>query len=81
LPGPVHRLVRQGQHVSGLVQQHAASRGQPQPLASALKQRRAHDLLQPSDLLAQGRLGNEDLLGGAGKAARIGQRHEVAQMP
>jgi hypothetical protein len=58
-----------------------ASRGQPQPVAPALQQGRAHDLLEPPDLLAQRRLGNEDLLGGASEVARIGQRHEIAQMP
>jgi hypothetical protein len=47
VPGPAHLLIGQGQHGPGPVQQHLASRGQPQPLASALQQRRAHDLLQP----------------------------------
>jgi hypothetical protein len=74
-------MVDQGQHVAGRVQQDAAGRGEPQPFPPALQQRRAHDLLQPPDLLAQRRLGDEDPLRGVREAARVGQRHEVAQMP
>jgi hypothetical protein len=74
-------VIDEGQDGPGRVQQHAARRGEPQPVAAAVQQRRAHDLFQAPDLLAQGGLGDEDPLRGAGEAARIGDRHEVAQMP
>jgi hypothetical protein len=63
------------------VQQYAARRGETQPFATAVQQRRAYDLFQAPDLLAQGGLGDEDPLRGVREAARIGDRHEVAQMP
>jgi hypothetical protein len=74
-------VVYERQHVAGGVQQHGAGGGEPQSLASALQQRGADDLFQPPDLLAQGGLGDEYLLRGAGEAARVGERYEVPQMP
>jgi hypothetical protein len=81
LPGAAHLVIDQGQNVPGRVQQHAARRGEPQPFVAAVQQRRAHDLFQAPDLLAQGGLGDEDPLCGVREAARIGDRYEVAQMP
>jgi DNA-binding CsgD family transcriptional regulator len=49
-------VIDQGQDGPGLLQQHAARLGQPQPPAAALQQRRSDDLLQLPDLLAQRRL-------------------------
>jgi hypothetical protein len=46
-----------------------------------VQKRGAHYLFQAPDLLAQGGLGDEDPLRGGREAARIGDRHEVAQMP
>ena len=81
LPGPVHPVVHERQHGAGRVQQHGAGRGEPQAFAAALQQRRADDLFQPPDLLAQGRLGDEHPLRGVSEAARVGDRDEVTQMP
>ena len=67
--------------MAGRVQQHVTRRGQLQAFAAALKQWRAHDLLQPPDLLAQRGLGDEDPLRGMGEAACLSQGHEIPQMP
>ena len=81
LPGLADPVIDQGQHVPGGVQQHGARRGQPHPVAAAVQQRRAEDLFQPPDLLAEGRLGDEQPFRGAGEGARIGDRYEVPQVP
>jgi hypothetical protein len=81
LPGLAHPVIDKGQHVPGGVQQHGARRGEPHPVTEALQQRRADDLFQPPDLLAQGRLGDEHLFYGAGEGARVGDRGEVPQVP
>ena len=44
-----------------------------------MQQRAAERLLQPSDLLARGRLGAVNALAGAGKAARIDDRDKAAE--
>jgi hypothetical protein len=46
-----------------------------------MQQLRADELLQPPDLLAQGRLGDEHPLRGVRETTRLGHRHEVPQMP
>ena len=81
LPGLADRMVDRGQHVPGGVQQHGARRGQPHPVAAAVQQRRADDLFQPPDLLAERRLGDEQPLCGVGEGARLGDRDEIPQMP
>ena len=81
LPGPVHLVVHQRQHGAGRLQQHGAGLGQLQALAPAVQQLRADELLQPPDLLAQGRLGDEHTLRGVRETTRLGHRHEVPQMP
>jgi len=50
-------------------------------LASAVQQRGADDLFQPLDLLAEGGLGDEQSLRGAGEGARVGDRGQVPQVP
>jgi hypothetical protein len=47
----------------------------------AAQQRRADELFQPPDLLAEGRLGDEQLFRSAGEGARVGDGHEVPQVP
>ena len=74
-------MIDLGQHGPGLLQQHGPRGGQPDALAPAVQQRRADDLLQAPDLLAQRRLGDVHPLRRMGEGARVGNRHEVAQMP
>jgi transposase InsO family protein len=50
-------------------------------VAAAAQQRRAEDLFQPPDLLAEARLGDEQPFRGAGEGARLGDRDEIPQMP
>jgi hypothetical protein len=81
LPSPVHLLIHKRQHGAGCVEQHGAGRRESEPFTAALQQRRADDLFQPPDLLAQGGLGDEHLLRRPGEAARVDERREVPQMP
>ena len=81
LPGLADPVIDRGQHVPGGVQQHGARRGQPHPVPAAVQQRRADELFQPPDLLAEGRLGDEQPLRGAGEGARLGDRDEIPQVP
>src|ERR1700749_3828074 len=81
MPGPVHLVIHQRQHVAGGVEQHGTRPSKPNAFSPAMQELRADDLLQPPDLLAQRRLSDEYSLRGLGKAARIGERDEVAQMP
>jgi hypothetical protein len=74
-------VIDPGQHVPGGVQQHGARRGQPHPVPAAVQQRCADELFQPPDLLAEGRLGDEQPFRGAGEGARVGDRDEVPQVP
>jgi hypothetical protein len=67
--------------VRGRVQQHGAGLGQLQAPAVAVQQLRADELLQPPDLLAQGRLGDEHPLRGVRETTRLRHRHEVPEMP
>ena len=80
LPGPVHLMLHQRQHGAGGVQQHHAGLRHLKALAAAVQQRRADDLFQPPDLLAQGWLGDEHPLRGVSEAACIGDRGEVTQV-
>jgi hypothetical protein len=66
---------------NGGVQQHRAGLGKPHAVTATLQQRRADDVFQPPDLLAQGRLGDKHPLRGPGEAPRVGERHEVPEMP
>jgi hypothetical protein len=81
LPGSAHPVIDQGQHVPGDVQQHRARGGQPHPVPAADQQGRADELFQPPDLLAEGRLGDEHLFCGPGEGARLGDGHEIPQVP
>ena len=74
-------MIDLGQHGPGLLQQYGPRGGQPDALALAVQQRRADDLLQAPDLLAQRRLGDVHPLRRMGEGARVGDRHEVAQVP
>ena len=60
-------MTSSGQHVPGGGQQHGARRGQLHPVPAAGQQRRADELFQLPDLLAEGRLGDEQLLRGTGE--------------
>jgi hypothetical protein len=62
--GLAYPMLDHGQPVPGGVRQHGARRRGPHAVAAA-PQRRADDLLQPPDLLAEGRLGDEQRLRGA----------------
>ena len=81
LPAAAYPVLDQVQHRPRLLQQHPARVGQPHAATPADQQRGAHHLLQPPDLLAQRRLGDEDPLRRPRERAGIGDRHQVAQMP
>ena len=81
LPGLADRVVDRGQHVPGGLQQDGARRGELHPVPAAVQQRRADDLFQPPDLLAEGRLGDEQPFRGAGEGARVGDCDEIPQVP
>jgi hypothetical protein len=81
LAGLADRVTGRRQHVAGGRQQHGARRRQLHAVAAAVQQPGADDLFQPMDLLAEGRLGDEQPLGGAGEGACVGDRDEVPQVP
>ena len=74
-------MIDLGQHGPGLLQQHGPRGGQPDALAPAVQQLGADDLFQPPDLLAERGLRDVHPLRRMGEGARVGNRHEVAQMP
>jgi hypothetical protein len=81
LPGLAHPVIDQREDGPGGFQQHCARRGEPDPLAPAVQQLRADDVLQAAQLLAQRRLCDEHPLCRFGERAGIGDRDEVTQMP
>ena len=74
-------MIDQGHDSPGLLQQDLACGGKADAVAAALQQGRADHFLEPPDLLAQRGLGDENLLGGLGEGAGVGDRYQVAQMP
>ena len=58
-PGPHQAVFDKGQHRPGLLKQNAACLRQVQTLAATFEQGGSDHLLQPADLLAEGRLGDE----------------------
>jgi hypothetical protein len=81
LPGLADSVIDQGQHVPGGLQQYGARRGERHPVPAAVQQPGAEDLFQLPDLLAEGWLGDEQPLRGAGEGARVGDGREVPQVP
>jgi len=81
LPSLADRVTGRCQQVAGGRQQHGAGRRQLHAVAPAVQQWGADDLFQPVDLLAEGRLGDEQPLRGAGEGACVGDCDEVPQVP
>jgi hypothetical protein len=65
---------------AGLGQERLAGCGESDAFGQALKQRPAELALQRLDLLRQGGLGDEQLLGRARERAFVRDREEVAQL-
>jgi hypothetical protein len=74
-------VIDRRQLVPGCLQQYGARRGEPHAVAPAVQQRGADHLFQPLDLLAEGRLGDEQALRGVREGARVGDGDEVPQVP
>ncbi|MNP16155.1 hypothetical protein D3C76_1085390 [compost metagenome] len=79
-PRQQHRLVDLLEDLPGLVEEQPAGFGQAHAAIGAIQQARADFFLQGLDLLAQRRLGNAQLLGGAAEMQFLGDGDEVAQV-
>jgi hypothetical protein len=79
--GRGNKLILKSKNISGLLNEHGTDFGRVNAARKALKQPNAKLLLQELDLLAEGRLCDAQLFGGAREAAVIGDGNEIAQMP
>jgi hypothetical protein len=80
VPGAAYPVIEQRQQGLGLLQQHGACCGEPDSVPPTLNQPVPDQLFQAPYLLAQRRLGDEHPLRGVRERARVGNRHEVAQV-
>ncbi|MNN04923.1 hypothetical protein D3C81_1176640 [compost metagenome] len=78
--GDGHRPLQLGQHLTRLGQEQPAGLAQRHSAVGALEQAHAQLLLQRLDLLAQRRLGNAQLQGGAAEVQLFGNGDEIAQV-
>ena len=81
LPCHRHRLVHLAQHELGVVVERFAVLGGCDAARRAHQQRLADLVFQPRHLLAQRRLGDEQLPRCLGQAAALDDLHEVLQLP
>ncbi|MNN60883.1 hypothetical protein D3C81_1760910 [compost metagenome] len=79
-PSHVGGLLHLRQHLTGLFEEQPPCLAQFHPTVGTLEQPGPQFLFQGLDLLAQGRLGNTQLLGGTTKVQFFGHGDEVTQM-
>ena len=79
-PGPRLRAVGLGEHLARVAQERLPGRGQRHVPLGAHEQVGAEFLLQRGDLLGQGRLHDEQPVGGPSEVQFLGERDEVLQV-
>ena len=77
----LRRTVGLGEHRPRLAQEHLAGRGQRDAAPAALEQHHAELRLERAHLLRERLLRDVQPARGGGQAARLGDRHEGAQLP